>query len=465
MLPMRSCRNLGHFAGGIVLVNRSLMTPTRLLKNLCSCEISVATTPSTYSIRPIGTSSQLYSLQRKKPSEILQRYRSERDKLRQKFKARIADVKDKIMTVPNGLCVLRICFTPVIGYLVVVESFLPACLLFAAAGFTDFLDGYIARRYPTQRSLFGSVLDPIADKFLISTLFVTLTYSHLIPVLLTIVVLSRDLLLVGGGFVRRYQMMESPVTLKRFFDPSISSVRVTPTATSKANTALQLSLVTLSLASPVLGFVDHPLLTVLGIVTAGTTICSGLQYVQGRGMIAAKKIRLRRNESSSSFTANLMATIRPLPAQMRSQSAIPMGSGLRPDSAMSFVNTTSSSTMSIKKASSLRRFYKRFSNAFLGHSSQSEAGTSDCDSKISIISAEQPMFYYVRSPTRQLAFGHMRIPPTQMNQVNRKSLEEEQSKKQLNEFYNNSTSSLIAKIFSIGVIFLTLVLLSKEALG
>lgn len=43
------------------------------------------------------------------------------------------------------------------------------------------LDGYIARKYPTQKSMLGSILDPVADKFLISTLFVTLTYTSLIP--------------------------------------------------------------------------------------------------------------------------------------------------------------------------------------------------------------------------------------------------------------------------------------------
>uniref|UniRef100_A0AC34QYR8 Cardiolipin synthase n=1 Tax=Panagrolaimus sp. JU765 TaxID=591449 RepID=A0AC34QYR8_9BILA len=156
-----------------------------------------------------------------------------------------------------------------------------SCVLFTIAGITDLLDGYIARRYDSQRSLLGSVLDPIADKFLVSTLFITLTYVDLIPVLLTAVVLLRDILLIIGGFIRRYQMLEPPFTLKRYFDPSISSVQVFPTLTSKVNTALQLSLVTFSLASPVFDYVNHPLLSILGIVTFGTTIVSGLQYIGG----------------------------------------------------------------------------------------------------------------------------------------------------------------------------------------
>uniref|UniRef100_A0AC34GFD5 Cardiolipin synthase n=1 Tax=Panagrolaimus sp. ES5 TaxID=591445 RepID=A0AC34GFD5_9BILA len=181
-------------------------------------------------------------------------------------------VKDNIMTIPNGLCILRIGLTPIIGYLVVQNQFMPACALFAFAGMTDLLDGFIARRYESQRSLLGTMLDPVADKLLVSTLFITLTCVNLIPLALTSVVLLRDILLVGGGFYRRYQILEPPFTFKRFFDPSVSSVRVVPTLTSKINTALQLSLVTFSLASPVFNFVGHPALIVLGFAILFTYI-------------------------------------------------------------------------------------------------------------------------------------------------------------------------------------------------
>jgi len=164
-------------------------------------------------------------------------------------------------------------------------------VLFTIAGITDLLDGLIARNFESQKSLLGSVLDPVADKLLVSTLFVTLSCVDLIPVVLTGVVLLRDVLLIVGGFVRRYQILEPPVTFKRFFDPSVSSIQVFPTLTSKVNTALQLSLVSFSLASPVFGFVHHPLLSVLGMVTFGTTVVSGLQYVGGKAMmrVDAKK--------------------------------------------------------------------------------------------------------------------------------------------------------------------------------
>lgn len=132
--------------------------------------------------------------------------------IQDRFRDKLADVKDNIYTVPNVLCVARlvmfmvwntvlgpdaqlmlplfnmlnvhvsrIALTPVIGYAVVQECHAVAGALFLLASFTDLLDGQIARRFPGQRSLLGTMLDPVADKLLISTLFVTLAYVHLIP--------------------------------------------------------------------------------------------------------------------------------------------------------------------------------------------------------------------------------------------------------------------------------------------
>ncbi|TKR88042.1 hypothetical protein L596_012343 [Steinernema carpocapsae] len=198
--------------------------------------------------------------------------------------AGIRQFGDKVVTVPNGLCVIRIALTPVIGALVVNGSYTPACVLFTLAGVTDSLDGYIARNVPGQKSSLGSILDPVADKLLVSCLFVTLTYAHLIPLALTSIVIFRDVALISGGFYKRYKTMARPITLRRFFDPSVSSIEVTPTLMSKVNTALQLSLVALSLASPVFDFVDHPGMTALCMATGLTTVYSGLQYIGGHAM-------------------------------------------------------------------------------------------------------------------------------------------------------------------------------------
>ncbi|VDM49230.1 unnamed protein product [Toxocara canis] len=208
-------------------------------------------------------------------------------RLREQFVEQKKQFRAKIITIPNALSMIRIGLSPIIGCLVVEECFVAAVSLFTVAGITDLtecsidtlqLDGYIARHVEGQSSLLGSVLDPIADKLLVSTLFITLTYVNLIPLLLTVTVLVRDICLVTGGFVKRYRMLMPPITLRRFFDPSVSPIKVAPTFVSKVNTALQLSLVACSLASPVFNFAGHPSLTALCFATGATTIFSGLQY-------------------------------------------------------------------------------------------------------------------------------------------------------------------------------------------
>ncbi|KHN84919.1 putative cardiolipin synthase 1, partial [Toxocara canis] len=157
-------------------------------------------------------------------------------RLREQFVEQKKQFRAKIITIPNALSMIRIGLSPIIGCLVVEECFVAAVSLFTVAGITDLLDGYIARHVEGQSSLLGSVLDPIADKLLVSTLFITLTYVNLIPLLLTVTVLVRDICLVTGGFVKRYRMLMPPITLRRFFDPSVSPIKVAPTFVSKVVT-------------------------------------------------------------------------------------------------------------------------------------------------------------------------------------------------------------------------------------
>ncbi|KHJ84830.1 CDP-alcohol phosphatidyltransferase [Oesophagostomum dentatum] len=180
----------------------------------------------------------------------------------------------------------RIIATPVVGYLVVQHQFPIAFGLFIAAGVTNMLDGFIARNVPGQKSLLGSVLDPIADKLLVSVMFITMSYAHLIPWQLTAVVLLRDICLLVGGFYKRYRSMEPPYTLKRYFNPEVSSMQVVPTLMSKINTILQLSLVAGSLAIPVFSLGEPSSQIAYGLcwVTAFTTVYSGLQYASGRAL-------------------------------------------------------------------------------------------------------------------------------------------------------------------------------------
>ncbi|KAK3092542.1 hypothetical protein FSP39_004189 [Pinctada imbricata] len=107
----------------------------------------------------------------------------------------------------------RIVATPWLGYLVVHDQFSLALGVFVVAGFTDMLDGYIARNFKNQQTVCGSFLDPLADKFLVSVLTISLTVAGLIPVPLTSLIVFRDLLLVIVAFYIRYLSIPPPVSL------------------------------------------------------------------------------------------------------------------------------------------------------------------------------------------------------------------------------------------------------------
>ncbi|CAJ1066762.1 cardiolipin synthase (CMP-forming) [Xyrichtys novacula] len=181
-------------------------------------------------------------------------------------------------TIPNFLCVCRIVLAPFLGHLIIEQHFHLSLALFILAGATDLLDGYIARTWPTQKSALGSALDPLADKILISILYLSLTYAELIPALLTALVISRDIGLIAAVFWVRYKTVPPPVTLSKFFNPCYTTAQLKPTLFSKVNTAIQLLLVAASLAAPVFQYTDSVLLQCLWYVTAVTTAASGYSY-------------------------------------------------------------------------------------------------------------------------------------------------------------------------------------------
>ncbi|CAN9500213.1 unnamed protein product [Ophioblennius macclurei] len=181
-------------------------------------------------------------------------------------------------TIPNLLCVSRILLAPFLGHLIIQQHFHVSLALFTLAGATDLLDGYIARTWPTQKSALGSALDPLADKILISILYVSLTYADLIPAPLTALVIFRDVGLIAAVFWVRYKTVPPPVTLSKFFNPCYTTAQLKPTLFSKVNTAIQLCLVAASLAAPVFQYTDSVLLQCLWYVTAVTTAASGYSY-------------------------------------------------------------------------------------------------------------------------------------------------------------------------------------------
>jgi CDP-diacylglycerol--glycerol-3-phosphate 3-phosphatidyltransferase len=109
-----------------------------------------------------------------------------------------------LWTLPNRLSIIRILFIPII--IICMEKGLPfpAFLLFLIAGITDGLDGFMARKLSMTTKL-GIYLDPIADKLLVSSVLITLTYHNLVPLWVTITLVCREFLING---LRSFYAME-----------------------------------------------------------------------------------------------------------------------------------------------------------------------------------------------------------------------------------------------------------------
>ncbi len=112
--------------------------------------------------------------------------------------------KNSLFNIPNTLCLLRILLIPVFLVLMIQGKIVEAFAVFFLAGFTDVLDGFAARLLH-QKTKIGALLDPAGDKLLMTSAFIVLTIPslnspHIIPLWLTIVVISRDLFIVSSAF-------------------------------------------------------------------------------------------------------------------------------------------------------------------------------------------------------------------------------------------------------------------------
>ncbi|MCA1838133.1 MAG: CDP-alcohol phosphatidyltransferase family protein, partial [Actinobacteria bacterium] len=106
------------------------------------------------------------------------------------------------MNIPNSLTILRILLIPVFVGLLVYEEYSYALIVLLIAALTDALDGTIAR-VANQRTPLGAILDPLADKLLLTSGFVTLAVLHLIPLWIAILIVSRDIIITTGALLLR----------------------------------------------------------------------------------------------------------------------------------------------------------------------------------------------------------------------------------------------------------------------
>ena len=165
--------------------------------------------------------------------------------------------------MPNLLTIGRICLAPFLVSAVLEARFRVGFVLFLVAGVTDALDGALARILK-QRTALGQYLDPVADKLLLSTLFLVLTHMNLIPIRVTALVFGRDLgILVVAAILYT-------ATERRDFRPS---------ALGKANTLAQVVAVAVVLLERIDAAAWLDILRTIALdATMALTILSGLHY-------------------------------------------------------------------------------------------------------------------------------------------------------------------------------------------
>lgn len=174
--------------------------------------------------------------------------------------------------IPNVISIIRfILVVPFLFYLL-TDDYQSAFYIFTVAGLSDGIDGLLARRFGWI-SRFGSVVDPAADKLLMITSFIALTYHGKLPLWLTSLVVARDLVIIAGVCGLYYLFRR---------------VDFTPTPISKLNTALQVILIFSLLFELTFQSLPLQLITVLIFTMTFTTVVSFLHYVLVWGASAFK---------------------------------------------------------------------------------------------------------------------------------------------------------------------------------
>ena len=171
-----------------------------------------------------------------------------------------------MLNLPNLLSIVRVVFLIPFIYFLQQESYGWAFVILVLAGFTDAVDGAMARLLH-QRTVFGAYLDPAADKILMTCSYIALSSFGLLPWWLTLLVIGRDVVIVLGVIFLR--LLSRPVEAR-------------PSAASKVTTCLQIA----TIAAPLFSLSLYPSSWLTGGLTVATavgTVISGMQYI-GRGV-------------------------------------------------------------------------------------------------------------------------------------------------------------------------------------
>jgi cardiolipin synthase len=165
--------------------------------------------------------------------------------------------------LPNLISAGRIALVGPVAWSLVEQRYGLTLVLFTVAGVSDALDGFLAKRYGWITRL-GSLLDPLADKLLLVTVFVLLAWGGMLPTWLVVLALLREVLILGGALAYRLR---------------VGPFEGQPTLASKVNTFLQIALVIAILVDRSLGQLPGGLLGGLELAVVASVVVSGAQYV------------------------------------------------------------------------------------------------------------------------------------------------------------------------------------------
>jgi cardiolipin synthase len=173
--------------------------------------------------------------------------------------------------IPNIISVIRILLVIPIAVALAHDRLALSILLFAVAAVSDAADGYLAKRFGWQSEL-GGVLDPIADKLLLVTAFITLGYLDLVPVWLVVAAVTRDVIIVSGAIA--YRAIIGPLTAH-------------PSIVSKFNTLCQAAYILAVVSRAKFSIPTQWMVTWLGALVFAAVVVSGIDYVLVYGKRAA----------------------------------------------------------------------------------------------------------------------------------------------------------------------------------
>lgn len=165
--------------------------------------------------------------------------------------------------LPTAITLARMVAVPVMVYLILDGRLAAAFWIFVLAGVSDALDGYLAKRLDAVSNI-GAYLDPLADKALLVAAFLTLGHMDHIPLWLVILIVFRDVVIVGGALL--YQTLTQALKMEPLF-------------ISKVNTTVQIIFVGMVLAKLGLGITAVEITEAGAYIVALTTVASGAAYV------------------------------------------------------------------------------------------------------------------------------------------------------------------------------------------